>query len=157
MQSPVILAAKPATYSYAGIQYLISICETAASIHYFPFALHLNHHKNISDIQTKIEAGIRSIMIDALYHPFEENIDIVSKMVVFSHKYNASVEAELGRLGGQEDDLIVDNKDSAFTDPNAAKEYVERTGIDLLAVAKLCILIFTPNFIFLSKRVNTSY
>ncbi|OCG71758.1 class II aldolase, tagatose bisphosphate family [Gilliamella sp. Occ3-1] len=135
MQSPVILAATPATYSYAGIQYLISICETAASIHHFPFALHLDHHENISDIQTKIGAGIRSIMIDASHHPFEENIDIVSKMVAFSHKYNASVEAELGRLGGQEDDLIVDNKDSAFTDPNAAKEYVERTGIDSLAVA----------------------
>ncbi|OCG42536.1 class II aldolase, tagatose bisphosphate family [Gilliamella sp. Fer1-1] len=135
MQSPVILAATSGTYSYAGINYLISICKTAASINHFPFALHLDHHEDINDIQTKIEAGIRSIMIDASHYPFEENIDIVSKMVAFSHKYNASVEAELGRLGGQEDDLIVDAKDSAFTDPDAAKEYVERTKIDSLAVA----------------------
>ena len=135
MQSPVILAATPATYNYAGTQYLINICKTAAQIHHFPFALHLDHHENLSDIKTKIEEGIRSIMIDASHYPFEENIDIVSKMVTFSHKYNASVEAELGRLGGQEDDLVVDDKESAFTDPDAAKEYVERTGIDSLAVA----------------------
>ena len=133
--SPVILAATPATYSYAGTLYLISICKQAAEIHHFPFALHLDHHENLSDIKSKIEAGIRSIMIDASHYPFEENIDIVREMVVFSHKYNASVEAELGRLGGQEDDLIVDDKQSAFTDPDAAKEYVERTGIDSLAVA----------------------
>ncbi|MWP47292.1 tagatose bisphosphate family class II aldolase [Gilliamella sp. Pas-s27] len=135
MQSPVILAATPSTYRYAGTEYLINICKTAAQTKHFPFALHLDHHEDIKDIQAKIEAGIRSIMIDASHHPFEENINIVRKTVEFSHKFNASVEAELGRLGGQEDDLIVDNKDSAFTDPSAAKEYVERTGIDSLAVA----------------------
>ncbi len=135
MQSPLILAATPGTYQYAGTDYLITICKTAAKRHHFPFALHLDHHEDIQDIHCKIEAGIRSIMIDASHHPFEQNIEIVRKMVDFSHKYNASVEAELGRLGGQEDDLIVDDKDSAFTDPYAAKEYVERTGIDSLAVA----------------------
>lgn len=135
LQSPVILAATPGTYQYAGTEYLINICKTAAQIKHFPFALHLDHHEDVDDIQTKIAGGIRSIMIDASHHPFEENIDIVRKMVEFSHKFNASVEAELGRLGGQEDDLVVDDKDSAFTDPDAAREYVERTGIDSLAVA----------------------
>lgn len=135
MESPVILAATPSTYQYAGTPYLINICKTAAQMLRFPFALHLDHHENISDIKEKIEAGIRSIMIDASQHPYEENIEIVKKMVEFSHQYNASVEAELGRLGGQEDDLIVEDKESAFTDPDAAKAYVERTGIDSLAVA----------------------
>ncbi|OCG00379.1 tagatose bisphosphate family class II aldolase [Gilliamella sp. wkB112] len=135
MNSPVILAATPGTYSYAGTKYLINICKTAAETHHFPFALHLDHHENISDIKTKIEAGIRSIMIDSSHCPFEKNIAIVKEMVDFSHIYNVSVEAELGRLGGQEDDLIVDEKESAFTDPDAAKEYVERTRIDSLAVA----------------------
>lgn len=135
MNSPVILAATPGTYSYAGTKYLINICKTAAETHHFPFALHLDHHENISDIKAKIEAGIRSIMIDSSHCPFEKNIAIVKEMVDFSHIYNVSVEAELGRLGGQEDDLIVDEKESAFTDPDAAKEYVERTRIDSLAVA----------------------
>ena len=65
----------------------------------------------------------------------EENIRIVKKVVDYSHAHGATVEAELGRLGGQEDDLVVDEKDSMFTDPKAAKEYVERTGVDSLAVA----------------------
>lgn len=135
MQSPLIVAATPSTYSYAGVEYLINICKVAAAKHHFPFAMHLDHHEDTQDIEKKVKAGIRSVMIDASHFPFEQNIQIVKNMVAFSHRYNASVEAELGRLGGQEDDLIVDEKDSMFTDPLAAKEYVEKTAIDSLAVA----------------------
>lgn len=135
MQSPLILAGTPGTYSYAGVDYLVNICQTAAHIHRFPFALHLDHHESQQDIETKVSAGIRSVMIDASHHHFEENINIVKQVVDYCHCFNASVEAELGRLGGQEDDLIVDEKESAFTDPDAAKIYVEKTCIDSLAVA----------------------
>ena len=74
-------------------------------------------------------------MIDASKHPFEENVSIVKDVVDFAHEYGATVEAELGKLGGKEDDLVVDDKDSFFTDPNEAVEFVKLTNVDSLAVA----------------------
>jgi tagatose 1,6-diphosphate aldolase GatY/KbaY len=135
MGSPVIMAGTPGTFSYAGIGYMVQICREAARLHNLPFALHLDHHEDQTDIETKVKAGIRSAMIDGSHFAFEQNIDLVSKVVQFCHRYDVSVEAELGRLGGQEDDLIVDEKDSFFTDPDAAVEYAKRTNIDSLAVA----------------------
>lgn len=135
MESPVIMAGTPGTFSYAGIDYLVAICQQAAHLHNLPFALHLDHHEKLMDIERKVKAGIRSAMIDGSHFPFEQNIDLVSKVVVFCHRYDTSVEAELGRLGGQEDDLVVDAKDSYFTDPDAAAEFVAKTNIDSLAVA----------------------
>lgn len=74
-------------------------------------------------------------MIDASHHPFAENTAITASVVQYARQKDATVEAELGRLGGQEDDLIVDEADAYYTDPDAAKEFVEKTGIDSLAVA----------------------
>lgn len=82
-----------------------------------------------------MRAGVRSVMIDASHLPFEQNIEKVAQAVRLCHRYDASVEAELGRLGGQEDDIVVDEKDRFFTDPEKADEYIRRTGIDSLAVA----------------------
>lgn len=135
MGSPVIMAGTPGTFSYAGIDYLVSICKSAARLHDLPFALHLDHHEMLSDIEAKIRAGIRSVMIDGSHLPFAENIALVSKVTALCHRYNISVEAELGRLGGQEDDLIVDAEHSFFTDPEVAAEFIARTDIDSLAVA----------------------
>ncbi len=112
MGSPVILAGTPGTYDYAGTDYLISICKEAAQKHSMPLVLHLDHHEELSDIQYKVKHGIRSVMIDGSHHAFDQNIDIVRSVVEFSNRYDASVEAELGRLGGQEDDLIVDDADA---------------------------------------------
>lgn len=135
MASPVIMSATSATFSYAGIDYLISICQAAAHRHNLPFALHLDHHEQFDDIVAKVKAGVRSVMIDGSQLPFEQNVALVARVSDFCHRYGVSVEAELGRLGGQEDDLIVDEKDSQFTDPQAALEFIQRTGIDSLAVA----------------------
>ncbi len=135
MGSPVIMAGTPGTFSYAGVGFLVSICRQAAELYRHPFALHLDHHEALDDIENKVRAGIRSVMIDASHYSFEQNIDKVSQTVRFCHGFDASVEAELGRLGGQEDDLNVAAADSFFTDPWAAKEFVTRTGIDSLAVA----------------------
>jgi len=135
MRSPVILAATPGTFSYAGRDYIQAIAETAALRHDIPIALHLDHHETIEDIKASVELGAKSVMIDASHHSFEENIRIVKEVVEYAHSKGATVEAELGRLGGQEDDLVVDEKDSFYTDPDAAVEFVERTGIDSLAVA----------------------
>lgn len=135
MQSPVILAGTTSTYKYAGVDFIVAICQTAAKRYDLPIALHLDHHEDLADIEAKVKAGIRSVMIDGSHLPFEENIALVKQAVRIAHKYGASVEAELGRLGGQEDDMIVDEKDSFFTNPEAAAEFCERTGIDSLAVA----------------------
>ena len=135
MSSPVILAGTPGTFSYAGTDYLISICHEAARRYRIPLALHLDHHEDLRDIESKVRAGIRSVMIDASHFPLADNIKQVSEAVRLCHGFDVSVEAELGRLGGQEDDLVVEEGDSYFTDPIVAKHFVEATRIDSLAVA----------------------
>jgi len=135
MGSPVILAGTPGTYDYAGTDYLISICKEAAHKHSIPLVLHLDHHEDLQDIRTKVDHGIRSVMIDGSHHAFDQNIEIVRSVVQYCNRFDASVEAELGRLGGQEDDLIVDSAEALMTDPASAAEFVRRTGIDSLAVA----------------------
>ncbi len=135
MKSPLILAGTPGTFEYGGRDYLQAIIETASRKYSIPIAIHLDHHETFESIKKSIDLGTKSVMIDASHHPFEENIELVSKVVEYAHRYDVTVEAELGRLGGQEDDLVVDEKDSFFTNPDAAVEYAERTRIDSLAVA----------------------
>lgn len=134
MASPVIMAGTPGRFSYAGTAYMVAICREAARLYDLPFALHLDHHEDPDDIEAKVKAGVRSAMIDGSRFAFEKNIALVSRVVKFCHRYDVSVEAELGRLGGQEDDLVVDAKERFFTDPDAAVEYAARTNIDSLAV-----------------------
>lgn len=135
LKSPVILAGTPSTIKYAGGEYIVAMANVAAKQHDIPIAIHLDHYEDIEEIKHYVDLGFKSVMIDASHSPFEENIEIVKQVVEYAHKHDATVEAELGRLGGQEDDLIVDEKDTKFTNPAQAKEYVERTGIDSLAVA----------------------
>lgn len=135
LRSPVILAATPGTFSYAGRDYIQAITETAAARCTVPVALHLDHHEHIDDIRESLTLGTKSVMIDASHHPFAENIAMTKKVVQYARQKDATVEAELGRLGGQEDDLVVDQADAYYTDPDAAKEFVDKTGIDSLAVA----------------------
>ncbi|MCI6692591.1 MAG: tagatose bisphosphate family class II aldolase [Clostridium sp.] len=135
LKSPVILAGTPSTIEYAGGEFIVAMAEVAAGKYNIPIAIHLDHFEDVDKIKHFVDLGFKSTMIDASHAPFEENIETVKKVVEYAHKYDATVEAELGRLGGQEDDLIVDEKDSKYTNPKQAKEYVERTGIDSLAVA----------------------
>ena len=135
MRSPLILAGTPGTYSYAGTGNIVSIASDMAKQWDLPLAIHLDHHEVLDDICQKVQAGIRSVMIDGSHLAFEENVALVKSVVEMSHRYDASVEAELGRLGGVEDDLVVDAKDALYTNPDQAREFVERTGIDSLAVA----------------------
>ncbi len=135
LRSPIIIAGTEGTYSYAGTRFLIDICKRAAVEYDIPIALHLDHHMNVGDIKDKVYQGIRSVMIDASHHDLEENIDIVRSVVQYCSKYDSSVEAELGRLGGREDNVNVDSADAFFTDPAVAADFVNRTGIDSLAIA----------------------
>ncbi len=135
MESPVILAGTPSTYQYAGTPELVALVSAAARDRNMQVALHLDHHTSIDDIETKIKAGIRSAMVDGSHFPFQDNISITKKVVNLCHRYGCSVEAELGQLVGQEDDLIIDSVDEPYTDPFQAAEFVNETGIDSLAIA----------------------
>lgn len=135
LRSPLIVAGTPGTFSYAGVGNLVAIAGNLASHFNQPLAIHLDHHETFSDIETKVQAGIRSVMIDGSHFPYHDNVALVKAVTDLCHRYDASVEAELGRLGGQEDDLIVDAKDTRYTNPQQAKDFVEKTGIDSLAVA----------------------
>lgn len=135
LKSPVILAATPGTAKFAGRDYLQSIVEVAAKNTKVPVAFHLDHHEDFDEIKESIDLGCKSVMIDASSYDFEENINRVKEVVDCAHRFDVTVEAELGKLVGQEDNLIVDEKNSQFTDPKLAKLFVERTGIDSLAVS----------------------
>lgn len=100
-----------------------------------PVALHLDHHETLDDIRTKVGQGVRSAMIDGSHFPFEENVALVKSVVDFCHSQDCSVEAELGRLGGVEDDMDVDAESAFLTSPDEARRFAQLTGIDSLAVA----------------------
>ncbi len=86
LHSPVILAATPGTYRHAGVEYLVSICASAAHQYRIPLVLHLDHHEDEQDIHYKVETGIHSAMIDASHLPFEENVAKVQRVVTFCHR-----------------------------------------------------------------------
>ena len=135
LKSPVILAATPGTMVYGGREYIQAIAEIAAKTSDIPVALHLDHHETVASIVESLELGVKSVMVDGSHGTFEDNIAISKEVVEQAHRYGATVEAELGKLVGQEDDLIVEAADAAYTDPDTVQEFVERTGIDSLAVA----------------------
>jgi tagatose 1,6-diphosphate aldolase GatY/KbaY len=135
LNSPVILAATPGTIRFSGIEYLINIMNTAAASTDIPIDFHLDHHEDINDIKKAIKLGCKSVMIDASALPYEENIAKVKEVVNFANRYDVSVEAELGKLVGQEDDITVSERDSQLTNPDLAVDFVKRTNIDSLAIA----------------------
>ena len=136
MRSPVIIAGTPSTIEdYAGPDYIKAMAEVASNKYNIPIAIHLDHFENVEAIKKDIDIGFRSCMIDASKYEFEKNIEIVKDVVEYSHKFDAVVEAELGKLGGREDDIEVDAKDAMYTNPDDALEFVNRTGVDSLAIA----------------------
>jgi tagatose 1,6-diphosphate aldolase GatY/KbaY len=135
LHSPLILAATPSTVAYAGADYLVAMAAVAAARTDIPIALHLDHHERFSDIQQAIDAGFSSCMIDASRAPFSVNVERTNEVLAYAHRYDVTVEAELGRLVGIEDDLVVNEKVSMYTNPQDAVRFIEETGIDSLAVA----------------------
>jgi tagatose 1,6-diphosphate aldolase GatY/KbaY len=135
MQSPVILAGTPGTFKHIAFEEIYALCEAYSASYGMPLALHLDHHESLEDISRKVHAGVRSAMIDGSHFPFAENARLVQNVVDFCHRHDCSVEAELGRLGGVEDDMNVDEESAFLTDPQEARRFVELTGIDSLAVA----------------------
>ncbi|MGG5840220.1 tagatose-bisphosphate aldolase subunit KbaY, partial [Huaxiibacter chinensis] len=135
MRSPVILAGTPGTFKHIPLEEIYALCSAYSLSYDMPLALHLDHHESLDDIRRKVNAGVRSAMIDGSHFPFEQNVKLVKSVVDFCHLNDCSVEAELGRLGGVEDDMSVDAESAFLTDPQEAKRFVELTGVDSLAVA----------------------
>src|SRR3989337_298719 len=133
-KSPVILQITPSVIKYPGLPYIVGLAKTAAQLAPVPISVHLDHGENFDTIAKCVSAGFSSVMIDGSFLKFEENIAVTKKVVDMAHPKGASVEAELGKLAGIEE-RSVEEKDAILTDPKTAAEFVERTGVDMLAVA----------------------
>jgi len=135
MRSPVIIAMSTSTIEYAGGDYIVGISEVASNKYDIPVAVHLDHFKDTAEIKKYIKWGFKSCMIDASHHGFGENVAITREIADYAHLFGASVEAEIGVIGGTEDNVSVDERDAMFTNPKDAVRFVEQTDIDSLAVA----------------------
>ncbi len=132
-RSPVIVAATPSSINYAGLTFIEKMVKTAADINPMPMSLHLDHGKDFETVSKCIGASFTSVMIDGSHLKFEENVELTKRVVDLAHP-KVSVEAELGRLAGVEESTVKE-KEAVLTDPDAAEEFVEQTGVDALAVA----------------------
>lgn len=135
LNSPAILQASAGARKYANGVYLTALVEAASKLVDVPIALHLDHGPDFQTCKDCVDSGFTSVMIDGSSLPYEENVEEVKKVVDYAHKYNVTVEAELGRLSGIEDDVNVSSEDASYTDPNEVEDFVNRTGIDSLAIA----------------------
>ncbi len=133
--SPVILQASSSAIKYARPNYLKKMVEAAVEETNIPIVLHLDHGPDFETCKACIDAGFTSVMIDGSKFSFEENVAITKKVVDYAHERGVVVEAELGKLAGIEDDVNVSANDAKYTDPEQAKEFVEKTGCDSLAIA----------------------
>lgn len=133
--SPVILQASSSAIKYARVPYLKKMIEAALEEHDIPVVLHLDHGPDFETCKMCIDNGFTSVMIDGSKYDFEENVALTKKVVDYAHSHGVVVEAELGKLAGIEDDVNVAASDAMYTDPEQAKEFVERTGCDSLAIA----------------------
>ena len=134
-KSPLILQVSAGARKYAKSAYLLKLVEAAILDTGLDICLHLDHGEDFDICKKCVDDGFTSVMIDGSKHPFEENIRITKEVVEYAHAHGVVVEAELGKLAGVEDNISVDERSAKFTDPDEAVEFVERTGVDSLAIA----------------------
>jgi len=132
-RSPVIIAISEGAIKYAGIEFIEAIVKSGEKRFKIPFALHLDHGRKLESVLLAIRHGFTSVMIDASDRPFDENVQITRKVVEICRPLNITVEAELGRLLGKEEE--VESQEAIYTDPEEAFKFVEKTECDALAVA----------------------
>ncbi len=133
--SPVILQTSSSAIKYARVPYLKKMIEAGLEEHDIPVALHLDHGPDFETCKMCVDNGYTSVMFDGSKYDFETNIKLTKEVVDYAHAHGVVVEAELGKLAGIEDDVNVSEDDAMYTDPDEAKEFVERTGCDSLAIA----------------------
>lgn len=135
LQAPVILGVSEGAVKYMGGYHVVAEMVKAVILDKnitIPVALHLDHGSSFDSCKKALDAGFTSVMIDASHHPFEENLKITKEVVDYAKKFNASVEAELGKVGGQEDNVVAE---TMYADFDECIKMVKETGIDALAPA----------------------
>lgn len=135
LNSPVILQVSAGARKYANHTYLTKLVEAAVIETPVPIALHLDHGDSFELCKSCIDGGFTSVMIDGSHLDYDENIALAKKVVEYAHPRNVTVEAELGRLAGIEDNVNVSDKDASYTNPAQVEDFVSRTGVDSLAIA----------------------
>ncbi|NHN30210.1 class II fructose-bisphosphate aldolase [Paenibacillus agricola] len=134
-RSPLILQTTVGTVKHLGIEYIAGAAKTAARQARVPIALHLDHCQDFELILQCMRAGYTSVMIDQSMHPFEKNVEMTRKVVEVARALNVNVEAELGKVGGVEDDIHVEDDMATLADPIECQRFVELTGVFTLAPA----------------------
>jgi len=138
LNAPLILQVSAGARKYAGKDYIMKLVEAAESVTKLPIAVHLDHGPDFDMCKAVIDDGFTSVMIDGSHETFEKNIALTKKVVDYAHPKKVSVEAELGKLVGEQFDEGEGSKvakSAVYTDPEEAKEFVEKTNCDSLAVA----------------------
>ncbi|HOH69407.1 MAG TPA: class II fructose-1,6-bisphosphate aldolase, partial [Sedimentibacter sp.] len=133
--APLILQVSAGARKYANPIYLRKLVEAAIEDTGLDICLHLDHGEDFEICKQCVDDGFSSVMIDGSKYPLEENIALTKRVVEYAHSKGVVVEGELGKLAGVEDAVKVKTKDATYTDPNEAVEFVERTGVDSLAIA----------------------
>lgn len=133
--SPLILQVSAGARKYAKHIYLMKLVEAAIIDSGLDIALHLDHGEDFEICKACVDGGFSSVMIDGSKYDFEKNIAVTKEVVDYAHSKGIVVEGELGKLAGIEDEIKVSGKDASFTDPDQAVEFVERTGVDSLAIS----------------------
>ncbi len=135
LNAPLILQVSAGAREYAQHSYLVKLVEAALEEQDIPIALHLDHGADFEICKACIDGGFTSVMIDGSSHSFEDNIALTKRVVDYAHSKGVVVEGELGTLAGIEDDVDVAEEDAQFTKPEEVEEFVDRTGVDSLAIA----------------------
>lgn len=135
VNAPLILQVSAGARRYANHTYLVKLVEAAVEETGLQIALHLDHGDSFELCKSCIDGGFTSVMIDGSHLDYEENIKLTKKVVDYAHQRGVTVEGELGRLAGIEDDVNVSDEDASYTDPNQVVDFVTRTGVDSLAIA----------------------
>ena len=133
--APLILQVSAGARKYANHTYLMKLVEAAIIETGLPICLHLDHGDTFELCKSCIDGGFTSVMIDGSHHSFEDNIALTRQVVDYAHAKGVTVEGELGRLAGIEDAVNVSAEDASYTNPAQVQEFVERTGVDSLAIA----------------------
>ncbi|BFH66510.1 MAG: class II fructose-bisphosphate aldolase [Paenibacillus dendritiformis] len=134
-QSPLILQTTVGTVKHLGPEYIVAAAATAAKLSSVPIALHLDHCTDYDLIVRCIRAGYTSVMIDASMHPYDDNVRMTREVVRVALAAGVNVEAELGKVGGVEDDIVVEEEDARLAVPEECAAFVAATGVPTLAPA----------------------
>jgi len=135
VKAPLILQVSSGARKYANHTYLMKLVEAAVEETGLPICLHLDHGDTFELCKSCIDGGFTSVMIDGSHHSYEDNVKLTKQVVEYAHARGVSVEGELGRLAGIEDDVNVSAEDASYTDPEQVYDFVTRTGVDSLAIA----------------------